>query len=131
MRGQMRVLSLIDAYLPGYKFGGQIRTLANLVNALGDRLDMWIFTRDRDRGDDGPYRDVAVNAWNTRSKCRVFYASPGCFGLAGLGRAVRMSQPDVVYVNSLFSRMTIRFLAARRLGKWARVAVIVAPRGEL
>ncbi len=38
--------------------------------------------------------------------------------------------PILVYANSLFSRMTIRFLLARRLGIAPSLPLLIAPRGE-
>lgn len=34
----MKILTLADYYLPGYKAGGPIRTLANMVDMLGDEF---------------------------------------------------------------------------------------------
>ena len=36
-----RMLVITGYYLPGYKAGGPIRTLSNLVERLGDELAFW------------------------------------------------------------------------------------------
>ena len=45
------ILSSVGYYLPGYKAGGPIRTLANMVDRLGDEFQFKIVTLDRDFGD--------------------------------------------------------------------------------
>ena len=42
------VLIFADHYLPGFKAGGPIRTINNLIEALGDTFRLLVFTRDRD-----------------------------------------------------------------------------------
>ena len=45
------VLVAIDWYLPAYRAGGPIRSIANLVAALGDEIDFRIVCGNRDLGD--------------------------------------------------------------------------------
>lgn len=126
------VLVLAAYYLPGYKAGGPIRTISNLVAALGDEFDFRIFACDHDYGERRPYGGVAVNAWNQAHQARVFYADAAGrrpFRMSGTAADVA---PDVVYVNSLFSPVfSIIPLVLRRIGLMApRASWIVAPRGE-
>jgi glycosyltransferase involved in cell wall biosynthesis len=127
----MKVFTLIDCYLPGYKHGGPIQTVANMVARMPGQFEFWIFTRDRDRGDERPYPQVKVDAWNTHDRAHVYYSSPRGESIVSIAREIREARPDVVYANSLFSRMTIRYLVARRLGLVPRHPFILAPRGEL
>ena len=39
-----KILVFIDWYLPGYRAGGPIQSIANLVNHLDDELDISIVT---------------------------------------------------------------------------------------
>ena len=61
----MRILTSVGYYLPGYKSGGPIRTIANLVDRLGDEFQFKIVTADRDSGDEKPYRNIKVADWNS------------------------------------------------------------------
>src|ERR1019366_8134603 len=70
------VLVMADHYLPGTKGGGPIRSIANLVDALGEEIDFRIVTRDRDLGDGAPYPSVTPNTWMEVGKARVVYLSP-------------------------------------------------------
>lgn len=127
----MRILVLADAYLPGYKAGGPIRSVANLVEHMPEGFEFWIHTGDRDLGDLQPYPNVRVDTWCQVERARVYYASPGSGASRRLVRVVRDVHPAVVYSNSLFSRTNIRYLFARRLGLVADVPLVIAPRGEL
>ncbi|HEX8360774.1 MAG TPA: glycosyltransferase family 4 protein [Longimicrobium sp.] len=126
------VLTFVHYYLPGYKSGGPIRTLANLVDHLGEELDFRIVTADRDATDTAPYPDVAPDAWNAVGKARVFYASPGARGVGDLAHVVAGTPHDVLYFNSFFDAVfTVRTLVGRAMGRFPRRPVIIAPRGEL
>lgn len=126
------VLVLTTYYLPGYKAGGPVRTIRNLVAALGDEFDFRIVTSDHEVGDPTPFPGVAVNGWNDVEGARVFYADRSALRPRRLGAIIADTAPDIVYVNSFFSpRFSLLPLVLRRLGRAApRAAWIVAPRGE-
>lgn len=125
------VLTFVRYYLPGYKSGGPVRTINNMVEHLGDELDFRIITLDRDATDTRPYSDINVNAWNTVGKAHVYYASPAACSLVKLARLIRKTSHDVVYLNSFFDTFfTIRPLLARYLGLLPKRPWIIAPRGE-
>lgn len=118
-------------YLPGYKSGGPVRTIANLVEHLGDEFDFRIVTSDRDIHDTEPYSGVTPDAWQAVGKARVYYASPATQTLSGITKVLNAVDADVLYLNSFFdSRFTILPLLARRVGMLRQRRVIVAPRGE-
>lgn len=127
----MKVLVLLEQYVPGYKAGGPIRTIQNLVEHLHQAVDFSIVTRDRDLGENTTYSGVTVNTWTWVNHARVFYGSSRVFSLVSIRHLVRETRPDIVYLNSFFSQSTIRFLLLRRLGLLPSVAVLLAPRGEL
>lgn len=125
-----RIFVLLDYYIPGFKSGGPLRTIANMVERLGERFDFYILTRDRDATDQAPYPDVPVDAWTRVGNAQVWYASPGGLSLGAIRRRVAEVQPDLVYLNSFFASITLRLLTLRRLGLLPRVPVVLAPRGE-
>lgn len=126
------ILTFTAFYLPGYRGGGPIRTIANMVERLGDEFDFRIVTTDRDLGELHPYQSIKVNAWNQVGKAQVFYSSPASRSLLGIVQLIRATQHDVLYLNSFFnSAFTLKPLLARWLGLLPRVAVVLAPRGEL
>ena len=127
-----KIVVLAPYYLPGYRAGGPIRSIANIVAALGDELDCRIVTRDRDVGSATPYPGITTDRWSDHHGTPVFYASAQSLTVSRLGGIIRDAAPDVVYLNSVFDpRFSIRPLVARRLGLTGRaVRWIIAPRGE-
>jgi glycosyltransferase involved in cell wall biosynthesis len=128
---RMRVLCFVDYYLPGYKGGGAIRTIVNMVDHLGDEIEFLIVTRDRDLKSTEPYSSVLVDEWSHAGKARIFYASPATLSPKGLTRLLRNTPHDILYLNSFFSPCATGIpLLIRRLGFYGRQPVILAPRGE-
>lgn len=126
-----RILIFVDYYLPGYKSGGPIRTIANLVHLLGGRFDFRIITRDRDATDNRAYDGIMADHWNQVGKASVFYASPSSFSYKSIAQLVKDTSPDIVYLNSFFSRLTRRYLVLRRFLPTVQLTpVVIAPRGE-
>ena len=125
------ILVLADYYLPGYKAGGPIRTLANMVDRLGEEFEFKIVTADRDLKDDSPYQGIAVDHWNRVGKADVFYMSPKMQSLKGFKKILCSTECDAVYLNSFFSPyFTIKPLLLRRLSLIPEKSLIIAPRGE-
>lgn len=125
------ILCFVAYYLPGYRSGGPVRTIANFVDHLGDEFDIRIVTRDRDALDTGPYPGVEVDAWNTVGKARVFYASEQTITLRGVARLLRETPHELLYLNSFFAiGFTTLPLLVRRLGMAPQKPCVIAPRGE-
>ena len=125
------ILCFVAYYLPGYRSGGPVRTIANFVDHLGDEFDIRIVTRDRDALDTAPYPGVEVDAWNVVGKAQVFYASKQMLTLRGVGRLLRDTPHDLLYLNSFFAfTFTGLPLLARRFGLAPKGPCVIAPRGE-
>ena len=121
----------IRFYLPGDKSGGPVRTIANIVEQLGDEFDFKIITSDRDSLDEKAYPNIDIDAWNQVGKAEVFYLSPENQTLQVLTKLVCDTPHDTLYFNSFFDHnFTIKLLWARRLGHLPRKTTIIAPRGE-
>lgn len=126
------VLAFLRHYLPGYKSGGPVRTLTNMVEGLGEEFLFRIVTSDRDMLDQSPYPDVERDTWTEVGNALVWYASPEAQGLRSWRRLMKQTPHDVVYLNSLFDPLysQLPLLAHRRLGRGAG-PLVIAPRGEL
>lgn len=121
-----------DFYLPGFKSGGGMRTIVNLVDRFCDRYEFYVVTRNYDsRGDTTPYTTVATGLWNQVGNAQVFYADRRNLTQRRFAQLVRQVKPDAVFLNSVFSKPVIKFLLARRRKLFSETSVILAPCGEL
>jgi glycosyltransferase involved in cell wall biosynthesis len=128
---KLRVLAFTDYYLPGYKGGGPIRTLSNLVTQLGDAIEWSIVTRDRDLGDEAPYPNVVPGSWHEFGGARVYYGAGAFFSVGRLRELLRSVEFDILYLNSFFARrFSMLPLILMRLGLVPARPVVLAPRGE-
>lgn len=125
------ILCFVEYYIPGYRAGGPVRSIAQLVEQLGHEFEILIVTRDRDVSDKNPYPQIKVDSWNKVGKAQVFYASSKTSDLQGFVRLLRETPHDVLYLNSFFAfSFTGLPLVARWLGLAPRKPCLIAPRGE-
>ncbi len=125
------ILTFVRYYLPGYKAGGPIRTIANMVDHLGDQFDFKIITMDRDIGDAEPYSNITVDAWNRVGKAEVFYVKPGLLWLNRLVKLISTTPHDIIYLNSAFDPVfTLWLLLHYNMKLIPLRSVLLAPRGE-
>ena len=122
------VLSFSGYYLPGYKGGGPIKTIKNLLEQTGEEVSFQLITSDRDLGDTSPYTSVQCGAWNTLGNAEVFYAQPGLLGYKQITKILFAKNYDIVYLNSFFSPR-FSFLPLL-IAKLLRQKVVLGPRGE-
>jgi glycosyltransferase involved in cell wall biosynthesis len=128
---RVRVLAFTEFFLPGFKGGGPIRTLSNMVGGTATDLEWRVVTRDRDLGELYAYEGVEPDRWQTLGFSKVFYASPRFIRQGGTMWLAHREHYDVLYLNSVFSRaFSILPLLARHLSRSVRPSVLVAPRGE-
>lgn len=126
------VLVFTPYYLPGFRGGGPIRSVSNIVDKLGSCFDFKIFSCDRDFGDSHSYENVAVDSWNRVGNADVFYASPGVIRYLGIKGFVNNTRFDLIYLNSCFDiRFALLPLIVNGLRFKRRKPVVLAPRGEL
>jgi len=128
--GMTTILLITCNYLPGYKAGGPIRSLANLVDRLGDEFVFRILTADRDLGDHQPYPGVETGVWKPVGKAQVMYLSPRQMGLVAWYRLLNQIDFDLIYLNSVFAPQTVYTLLLRRLRLLPTRPIVLTPRGE-
>jgi glycosyltransferase involved in cell wall biosynthesis len=127
----LRVLTFLSYYLPGYKGGGPIRTIENMVNSFKGNLYFLIITRDRDLGSTEAYYNIDYNKWNIVNNAQVRYLAPAMYKYKNLKTLILDSKHDVLYLNSFFSFYdSILPLLIVYLNKQYNKKIIIAPRGE-
>lgn len=120
------ILIIMGRYLPGYKDGGPVRSIKNLVDYLGDEYNFKILTCDRDHGDEEAYPTIKVNDWNTVGKARVYYVPPKGFNFKTIRKLANES--DLVYCCGCFNDYAINTLILKKF-KQIKVPVVVAAMG--
>jgi len=123
-----RILICAANYLPGYKSGGPIRSVANLITHLGSSLDFYVITRDRDHGDDRAYEGITPGKWYEVGNARVLYCSHVTPSV--LRKAFHEVRPDLIHLGSFQDTFTVFAVLLRRIGAFGDTPVVLAPRGE-
>jgi glycosyltransferase involved in cell wall biosynthesis len=125
------ILILADYYLPGYRAGGPVRSLSNLVLALANEYNWYVLTRDRDYRQEAPYPGLRTGEWIITPTTNIFYVPRSSQYPWTLLREVRRLRPNLIYLNSFFSpRFSLWVLFAKRMGLLAGSHILIAPRGE-
>lgn len=126
-----KVVCVLDYFVPGYKAGGPVKTIDNMIKHLGNDFVFFVIARDRDIQSEAPYDGVGVDRWNAYGSAFVYYASPSKFSYSGMKEIISEIDFDVIYLNSFFSlRATFFPLVCRRLGFFNNAPLVIAPRGE-
>lgn len=130
MQEKKKILIFIDWFLPGYKAGGPVRSMANMVEYLGDKYDFYILTRNTDYTETIPYKNITYNQWvYFQEGVKVFYASEEYQNLSAYRKIIEYENFEAVYINGIYSwKYSILPLIA--LKKYA-IKTIVASRGML
>lgn len=127
-----RVLAFSQGFLPGFKAGGPIKSMVQILDNLPESVKVTLVTADRDLGDNAPYPGLS-GTFAVRGIHEIYYLNwrdPTQW--LTLLRWTRRNAIDLIYVNSLWSPLfTILPIVARRLGLLKSQEVLLAPRGEL
>ncbi len=126
-----KILIFIDWYEPGYKAGGPIRSVKNLVDQLKGEVDFYIFTRDRDYQSDEAYIGLQTDQWvAVEPNIKVWYASPAKLNRRVIQQAINSAPFHRIYLNGIYSyKFSILPLLVMTIEQ--KEKTIVAPRGML
>jgi glycosyltransferase involved in cell wall biosynthesis len=128
---KIRVCIFAPFYAPGFRGGGPVKSIINLVDKLSDNFEFWIVTSDRDLGDTSPYHGIRCNEWITAKNANLYYASKDKLSFRNLATIVNKSCCHVIYLNSFFNpSFSIKPLIFWKLGLFRGIPVLIAPRGE-
>jgi glycosyltransferase involved in cell wall biosynthesis len=125
-----RILIFSDWFLPGFKAGGPIRSLVNLVEALQD--DFFIVTRNTDHNSAVPYENIPTNKWLRHAgNVQIIYFPENEITFRKVNFLLSEREYDCIYLNSLYSpRFSLFPLICWRL-TGSRQRLVLAPRGML
>ncbi|MFQ8704523.1 MAG: glycosyltransferase [Thomasclavelia sp.] len=106
------ILILMGRYLPGYKDGGPVRTIVNLVDILGNEYNFNIMTSDRDHGDKKSYDNIVINDWNAVGKANVYYVKDEKFKLKKIQNIAKNN--DLIYCCGPYNSYAIKVMILKR-----------------
>lgn len=96
-----KIFITIPWFLPAFRAGGPIQSIANLVKELSNDFEFYIFCSDTDLN--GAAIEVQTNSWlNYSQNVKVYYAAPPKISDALVKEAERI-KPEIVYIVGLFS----------------------------
>lgn len=127
INGKKRILICMDWYEPGFKAGGPIRSVANIVNELKDEFEFYILTSAFDLGETEPYPNIELDQWFDKDGVMIKYMSRRNMKSSAIKGNILEIDPDALYLNSLFSKLYT--LVPMTLVK--KIPIIIAPRGML
>ncbi|WP_224994871.1 glycosyltransferase family 4 protein [Cesiribacter sp. SM1] len=125
-----KILVFIDWYEPGYRAGGPIRSIKNLVDYFKGEACFYIITRNIDYQSTVPYNSVISDAWNqVEPNVSVYYCSQQHLGKRTFKRLFDEQEWDIIYINGIYSWFFS--LLPLWLLRGTNSRIVVAPRGML
>lgn len=107
-------------------------TVVNLIDRFSSEYDFYVVTRNYDSRDDKtPYTSVKTGEWNKVHNANVYYASNSLITQRNFKDLVTSISPDLIFLNSVFCTLSVKFLIARKRGLIPDIPVVLAPCGEL
>lgn len=119
-----KILIVIGTYLPGYKAGGPVLSIANLIEYLGTEYEFYVVTSCCDLGENQPYEGIVVDQWTPVGHAWVYYTSD--INMEAVRRLARGM--DIVYVCGCFNGYARNVLRLFRQGK-IQGRIIIASMG--
>ncbi len=130
MSEKKKILIFIDWFLPGYKAGGPIRSVANMVDYLSKDFIFKIITSNTDYLETEPYNTIESNKWNEfNSNTSIYYFSKDNLTKSNLKDLIKNTDFDIAYINGIYS-FYFSILPLFLLRKTKR-KIVVAARGML
>jgi glycosyltransferase involved in cell wall biosynthesis len=124
----LRILITSDFYLPDYKSGGPVKSVSGLCNSLQYFFEITVMTRNHGFGLNEPYQNIVADKKIMLDNYNVIYLSR--IDVFRVLNCINMVKPDIIYLNSFFSKFSQLILLLSRLGLISS-KIVLAPRGEL
>ena len=99
-----RVLITYNYFLPAYKAGGPIQSIANLIRNISGEFEIFVITSNRDLGEKDPI-DVIPNVWQEfeNGKAQVIYLSKEHANAFYIKKLIENINPAKIFVNGIYS----------------------------
>ena len=126
-----RITVFTRSYPPAYLRGGPARSLHALVEALATEFKFSVVTSASDDLAAGPMQSVEPSRWSTFGHATIWYESKHRMSARTAGRLLRETEPQLLYLNSLFDYRFAILPLLIASAMFRGVPVVLAPRGEL
>lgn len=91
-------------FLPAYKAGGPIQSIANMCRQLSDEYRFYIICGDADHTERKSLPGIKSDVWNDfENKASVYYLSANAQRRKTIRKLIQEINPDYVFVNGLYS----------------------------
>ncbi len=98
----MKVFISIPWFLPAYKAGGPIQSIANLVNNYTENIEYKIFCGNTDLNNE-PLQNIEEDKWSRYDdNTQVWYASKNN-ATKNVKAQIQLLQPDIIFIIGIFS----------------------------
>ena len=99
-----KLLICYSYFLPAFKAGGPIQSIANLIRNLQEDFDIYVMTSNLEFGCDD-LLTVPPNEWVDfeQNKAKVMYLSPENQSFFFIKKMLQQVQPDKIFVNGVYS----------------------------
>ena len=113
-----------NSYLPGYKYGGPLRTISNLCDCLGEEYQFRIIANDRDYGETTPYSNIKYDEPNYVGNAEVWYLKPGGFTFSAIQKLTK--DADLIYCCGPYDNYAYKSMFLKRLNRIKQPLVIAS-----
>jgi glycosyltransferase involved in cell wall biosynthesis len=131
------ILIVYEYFFPGYKAGGPIQSLVNLVLTLQHEYTFKVVTTAYDMHAIEPYPNIKLNSWNTvqlapnTQSIEVWYSATPKISIGTFKKIIQQSNASTVYINGLFTQWFTQPLVLKKSIQLKGVEIIICPRGML
>lgn len=126
--GKKKVLVFIDWFLPGYRAGGPITSMKQMIENLHKELDFFVICRNTDYQSEVEY-DFPCEKWVDQGTYQSYFVKESNLGKDVINKVVASQNFDIFYINGMYSKF-FSILPLQILKNDHR-SKIVAPRGML
>ena len=130
-----KILIIYDHFLPAWKAGGPIRSIAQLIDNMSDEFSFYVLTSAYDYQENNILDNIQADRWfNWKDIAFVYYLSNRKSTILNIFSIIKEIQPDIIFINGLFSPVyNIKALIAakRYVNKIYKTRIILSPRGML
>ncbi|MEA3451494.1 MAG: glycosyltransferase, partial [Bacteroidota bacterium] len=104
MTNKTTIAVFIDWFLPGYKAGGPITSLANMIGFLKNDFNFLIITSNTDYLEREPYPNIDSDKWiNFDTNIKVYYFSKENLTRKNVEKIIKNTNFDIAYINGIYS----------------------------